>query len=79
MMLVDTLDRELAMSRRTASSYFEPHLPTGNKMTSFERATREFYELALTFKSADVVGADRERLRKLLQDLLMLMGKPRIS
>jgi hypothetical protein len=67
------------MPRRTASQCVEPRLHTAHDMTRFERATRDFYKLILTITAADVVAADRERLRVLLQDLHVLERKRSIS
>jgi hypothetical protein len=47
-------------------------------MTSLESSTRDFYELILTLDPADLDRRDRECLRIILQDLLILAEKSSI-
>lgn len=64
------------MSSPIARSCFEPRQPTPNDLSSFEQSTREFHHFILTIDPADIGVADREGLRVLLQNLLVLAQEP---
>jgi hypothetical protein len=77
LMLVDK--ERTKMCRPNASDCTSLRMPATKDPIGLERATRAFHALILTTDAADLVVADRERLRLLLEDLRMLARKTTTS